>query len=183
MIEYENDNAIGQSSQQLLWTPRIVQIRTRISVLDSAVIPFAILKKDPLPEFQQNQEKHQQQFEDHSNSNAPLKIRDAWNDSFASLRPDQIFFIHAWSTVANAPKKVVDTAGLYFSIATPGPLYKRWLTTKAVERQGELVVWCVEIDMRCDGEMKTREVVLSEENMIQLMVTTKVLVPGEHRRI
>lgn len=55
-------------------------------------------------------------------------------------------------------------------IAPPGPLYKRWLTTRPVFRQQELVVWYVEIDIREEAKRgKIPEIVLSEENMICLL--------------
>ena len=171
MVQYLDYSAVEEEMQQPSqeWSPRIMHIRTTITELDSALIPFAILKRNPLLEFQRYMEKNTQgQIEDHAS--AILAIQEAWNKPFVLLEPDQLFFLCAWSSVLTASPKVRNAAGLTFGIATPGDDYKRWLTTYAVQRQNELVAWCEEVDMRGVQE-KMVEIVLSEEGMIRLKGT------------
>ncbi len=151
---------------QPVWSPRIVHIRTTITELASACIPFAMLKHDPLPEFQRALEEiAQHHFEDRAST--ILTVQEAWNRAFASLESEQLFFLYAWSSAPGASPKVRDTACLTFGIATPGNDYKRWMTTYAVQRQGELVAWCEEVDMRGMQEKRV-EIALSEAGMIRL---------------
>lgn len=65
------------------------------------------------------------------------------------------------------------SAGLSLVIATPGLHGRRWLTTRPVWRQGELVAWCEGIDMgESDPETtEMTEIVLSEAHMIRLAST------------
>nr|HET6901113.1 hypothetical protein [Ktedonobacteraceae bacterium] len=155
------------SSQSETWLPRIIQVRTTITMLDSPLIPFAILKNDPIPVVEHYIETYVQSSI--AQSDVQQIAIDAWNKPFAELSRNENFFIYAWSAVQDVTPKVAHQAKLSMGIASPGPSYKRWFTTRAVLRQQELVAWCVEIDMRkaANGGMMS-EIVLSEENMIYL---------------
>lgn len=171
MVQYLEYSPVAELARQPLpeWSSRILHIRTTITELASASIPFAMLKHNPLPEFQHSlAEITQHHFEDQTH--ATLAVQNAWNQSFAPFEPHQIFFLYAWSSVPGASPKVRHMAGLTFGIATPGDDYKRWLTTYAVHRQGELVAWCEEIDMT-GIQQKMVEIVLTETGMIRLPTT------------
>jgi hypothetical protein len=132
---------------------RIVRIRTAIEGLDTACIPFAVLKEDPLRAFE-------------------TLSYDAWQRLFIPLCPDQLFFLVVWSSVPSASMRLVQAATFTIGIATPGPLQKRWLTTFAIQRQGEFVAWCEEIDMspmKVMGQAPVSEIVLSQANMLRLI--------------
>ena len=156
------------SSQSETWIPRIVQIRTTITMLDTPQIPFALLKEEPLPIVEHYIETYLQTST--VQTDVQQIAMEAWNQPFAELMRNENFFIYAWSAVQNVTPKVAEQAKLSIGIASPGPLYKRWFTTRAVLRQQALVAWCVEIDM--SGATKRdllSEIVLSEENMICLL--------------
>ena len=53
----------------------------------------------------------------------------------------------AWSALSGASPRIAPMVGLTCGIATPGPSFKRWITTGALESGAELVAWCEEIDM------------------------------------
>lgn len=147
-----------EATQQTLWLPRIVHIRADMTGLSDATIHFALLKSNPFVNYQlllaQN-----------------CTVTEAWLTPFSSLRIDQIYFLYAWSSVHNASPRVARLAGLSLAIATPGDDYKRWLTTFPISRHGKLVAWCIEIDMRYDGEKTgAMEIVFSEGNMRLLEV-------------
>lgn len=150
------------------WSPRIIHIRAAVSGLDSPCIPFAVLKDDPMPNFRCYLEANVERFNGQDSAHLAAAIEQAWNEPFAALRDDQRFFFIAWGTVPGASPIMAQLAGLSFGIATPGPHYKRWLTTYAVKKQGELAAWCEMIDMRGVQE-ELVEIVLSEERMIRLM--------------
>ena len=61
-----------------------------------------------------------------------------------------------------------------FIIASCGPHHTRWLTTRPVLLDnGDLVAWCVEIDMH--APQFERVVTLSEANMIRLTAGLQLL--------
>ncbi len=139
-----------------LWLPHIVHIRADITGLDDATIHFALLKSNPLVNFQLLLAQD-------------CSVTEAWLAPFGALRIDQIFFLYAWSSIPGASPRVARLSGLSLGIATPGDDGKRWLTTFPMPRQGKLVAWCVEIDMRYEsGKMDAMEIVLSEGNMLLL---------------
>ncbi len=146
---------------------RIAVIRATVSNVDYPMIPFAMLKDDPRPAFQQWKETYLPTIE--GSENALRAVCEAWNRAFISLRSEQLFFVCAWASVPDAPALVVQVSELLFGIATPGPHRKRWCTTRAVTRQGKLVAWCCEIDMSEEACNQVAEIVFSEENMIQLV--------------
>ncbi|MGI9057026.1 MAG: hypothetical protein ACR2H5_00415 [Ktedonobacteraceae bacterium] len=156
------------SPQPEAWLPRIIQVRTTITMLDTALIPFVLLKEDPIPVVEHCIETYLQSST--IQSNIQQIAIDAWNKPFAELSCNENFFIYAWSAEHSASPKVTHQAKLSMGIATPGPSYKRWFTTRAVPRQQTLVAWCIEVDMRkaANGEIVS-EIVLSEENMICLL--------------
>ena len=146
---------------------RIASIRATVSNVDYPMIPFAVLKDDPRPAFQQWKETYLHAIEEQDN--ALRAVCEAWNRAFVSLRPEQLFFVCAWASVPEAPALVVQVSELIFGIATPGPHRKRWCTTRAVTHQGELVAWCHEIDMSEEASGQVAEVVFSEEQMLRLI--------------
>ncbi len=178
MVQQIDHSSIDEteSAAQLNWAPRIVYIRAAIKELEEPLIRFAMLRSDPLADFRKYRETTDQQTEEAGDELAVME--EAWNASFAGLRDDQLFFVYAWGAVPGASPRVAELAGLFFYVATPGPLLKRWLTTQPVRRNGELVVWCEEIDMREGiqdgqegerGEAQAMEIVLGEENMVRLV--------------
>lgn len=155
------------SENAALRLPKIVHLRATVSGLEDAMIPFAVLKSDPMVDFERYVEEHRHRFEE--SGDVVGMMREAWNRAFAALGKEQVFFVYAWGAVPGASVKMRDRAGLSVAIATPGPLYRRWVTSFAVEREGELVVWCVEVDMREGRRDGMVEVVFGEENMIRLL--------------
>jgi hypothetical protein len=145
------------------WSPRIVHIRTTILHLDQPVVPFVVLKYDPRigMSFEQATRRI---YSGHTND----AIQTWWNAPLRALPPERRYFLLAWSAIEGAPPYVAQAAGLTFGIATPGPSYKRWITTDALEYGGELVAWCEEIDMTGVQE-NIIEMILSEERMIRLL--------------
>jgi hypothetical protein len=135
----------------LNYLPRVVRLRATIEGLDTSCIPFAVLKEEPRLAFES-------------------VSYESWQKLFTSQRPDQIFFLVAWSSFAKTSSRLVQAAAFTIGIATSGPLQKRWLTTFAVKRQGEFVAWCEEIDMSDDGigQGLILEIVLSQKNMLYL---------------
>ena len=137
-------------------------MRTTMTDLDSPLIPFAVLKHDPLPGFYSRRESLQYQQEDDSET-----MRELWNEPLKALPCEQRFFLLAWSALSNSSPRVAPVAGLSFGIATPGPQYKRWITTCAVEYRGELVAWSEMVDMSGEQE-EVIEALFTEELMIRL---------------
>lgn len=142
------------------WEPRILRIRAAINGLDSLCIPFAILKHDPLPPFLYQCGAGEQRT-------GTLSACEAWQQAFVALSEEQRFFLYAWSTNGKASPRMVEAAALIVGIATPGPHDKRWLTTYALSRQGEIVAWRAEIAMQ-PASKRVTEIVLNEENMLRL---------------
>lgn len=146
------------------WSPRIVYIRADVTHLASPLIPFAIFKDNPLLSFHAAREMSRPfaRLE-----NAAEVVASLWNQPFTALTEAQHYFLVAWSAVPRISPRVVPLAELAFGIATPGPYYKRWMTTCAVSYQGEPVAWCIEIDMLGKQE-DVIEIVLTGENMQRL---------------
>ena len=141
------------------WSPRIVYMRADVRHLASPLIPFAVLKNNPLSGFHAAQETCLE--------NTPEEIELLWNRPFEAMAEAQQYFLVAWSAVPRVSSQVVSVAELAFGIATPGPYYKRWITTRSANYQGEPVAWCIEVDMLGEQE-EVIEVVLSEGNMRHL---------------
>lgn len=141
------------------WSPRIVYMRADVRHLASPLIPFAVFKNNPLPSFHAAMETGREI--------AAEKIELLWNRPFGGVSEAQHYFLVAWSAVPRVSQTVVSTAELAFGIATPGPYYKRWITTHAVSYEGEPVAWCIEIDMLGEQE-EIIEIVLNEGNMRHL---------------
>lgn len=144
------------------WSPRIVYIHTDVTHLASPLIAFAVFKDNPLLSFHAAHETRRE--------NTAEEVELLWNRSFSALTQAQHYFLVAWSAVPRISPRVVSLAELAFGIATPGPYYKRWLTTCAVNYQGEPVAWCIEVDMLGEQE-EVIEIVLSEGNMRRLLPT------------
>jgi hypothetical protein len=147
------------------WSPRIVYIRADITHLASPLIPFAVFKDNPLSGFHTAREARQPftRLE-----NVAEMVTSLWHQPFTALPDEQRYFLVAWSAVPRISPRVVPLAELAFGIATPGPNYKRWITTCVASYQQEPVAWCIEIDML--GEQQdVIEIVLTEENMQRLL--------------
>src|SRR6266516_6345524 len=166
-----NDQPIFLSS----WSPCIVHIRTTITGLDTPIIPFAVLKENPLHSL----EDHLASIEPQTETSTELEsaIINAWNTPFTGLGPEKHFFLCAWSSIPRISPRVVQTAGLFVGVATPGvpPTYARYVTTQAVQRQGRWVAWCIPVEMLQDEPAKNRviEIELGEENMMQVTSLNK----------
>ena len=143
------------------WSPRIVYMRTDVKSLASLLIPFAVFKENPLLPFQAA-------IPNASIEHATEAVQSLWNQPFAGLAEAQRYFLVAWSAVPGVSARVVPVAELAFGIATPGPYYKRWITTCAARYSGEPVAWCIEVDMQGEQE-EVIEIVLSEGNMRRLL--------------
>lgn len=141
------------------WSPRIVYIRADITGLASPLIPFAVFKNNPLPGFHAAQQARP--------GSAPEEIELLWNRPFETLVQGQEYFLVAWSALPRISARVVAAAELALGIATPGPYYKRWITTRAVSYKGEPVAWCIEVDMLGEQE-EVIEIILNEGNMRHL---------------
>jgi hypothetical protein len=150
------------------WSPRVVYMHATVSGLASPCIPFVVLKHDPLARLVFDLETRCLSYSQEQTLEA---VRESWDAPANELPREQRYFLMAWSAYPMASSLTVAISGLTFGIASPGPLYKRWIMTSAVERQGELVAWCEEIDMRGLQE-EIIEVHFNEENMIRLL-------PGE----
>lgn len=155
MIEMTPSQPLSQEQEQVEWSPRVVYIRVTVADLDSPLLPFAVFQTDPLERFRQ---KLAQQDE---------SIQQLWDEPFKALKREQLYFVMAWRAVPGVSSRMAGETGLTFGIANPGPQYARWITTKAVDRRGELVAWCERVNMRGMQE-EMLEVVFSEENMIRL---------------
>ena len=145
------------------WSPYIVSIRATVSDLDSPLIPFVVLKHDPLPGFASQREGLQ-----HKQKNDAEVIREIWNKPLTTLPCEQHFFLLAWSAFPGASPQVASIAGLTFGIATPGPQYRRWITTCAVGYRGEPVAWCEMVDMSSSQE-EIIEILFTEKRMFRLL--------------
>jgi len=155
MMRMYNTDHRGQT-----WEPRILRVRATISGLHSLCIPFAILMHDPLPPFLRLRDTTEHAAE-------TLTAGELWQQAFSALSEEQRFFLYAWNTARKASPRMVEAAALIIGVATPGPHDRRWLTTYALSRQGEIVAWRAEIAMLPAPERVT-EIVLSEENMLRL---------------
>lgn len=145
------------------WSPYIVNIRATVSDLDSPLISFVVLKHDPLSGFYAQRDGLQ-----YKQKNDSEAIRDMWNKPFTTLPREQHFFLLAWSAIPGASQRVASNAVLTFGIATPGPHYRRWITTRAVGYRGELVAWCEMVDMS-SPQQEMIEILFTEERMIRLL--------------
>lgn len=160
-----NDSDTSDSIDDLpLWSPRIVHIRAAITDLDTLIIPFVVLKYDPRGSATFVQERCQLFSGQAQGADA---LREWWNAPLRALPAEQQYFLVAWSAVPGVSKRIVPVAGLTFGIATPGPHYKRWITTQALNFRGEMVAWCEEIDMSGVQE-EIIEVAFTEERLIRL---------------
>lgn len=163
--EEQNDNHAERSAHAPHWSPRIVYMRADVRHLGSPLIPFAVFKDNPLLSFHAALETR---LLDGRLENATEEVESLWNRPFSGLTETQHYFLVAWSAVPHISPQVVTLAEMAFGIATPGPYYKRWITSHAVSYQREPVAWCSEIDMLGDQE-EVIEIVLSEGNMRHLL--------------
>lgn len=161
----ENDTQRENDEYVQPWSPRIVYMRAAIEQLASPLIPFAVLKDDPLLSFYAGREARRQDLQA---ENAAEVVEEIWNAPFAELTSAQQYFLVAWSAVPGVSPRVATLAELAIGIATPGPYYKRWIATRAIDYQGEPVAWCVEINMLGTQE-EIIEIVLAEESMLRLL--------------
>ncbi len=155
------------------WSPRIIYIRAGVTHLASPLIPFAVFKDNPLLSFHAAREARRPfaRLE-----NAAEVVTSLWHQPFTTLAEAQRYFLVAWSAMPRISPRIVPLAELAFGIATPGPYYKRWITTCAACYEGEPVAWCIEIDMLGEQE-DIIEIALTEENMQRLLPSQAVAYP------
>ena len=162
-----NEEADGSQreagSLALSWSPRIVYIRAEITHLSSPLLSFAVFKENPSLQFDAAIEARRP----YRSENSAEVVASLWNSPFGELTEAQRYFLVAWGAVPGVSARVVPLAELAFGIATPGPYYKRWITTCAAVYAGEPVAWCIEVDMQGEQE-EVIEIMLSEGNMRHL---------------
>jgi hypothetical protein len=164
----DDESSKGNEDAIELPLTRIVYIRATVSELDDPLLPFALLKNDPLVDVQKY-------LDTQYPEEGIIAIRNAWNRPFHDLRSDQLFFVCAWSSMEHASARVMQMSGLSFGIASPGPFQKRWLVTRPVWRGDELVAWCEAIETDDASAEAIEEIVLSERNMLRLASLQTVL--------
>ncbi len=161
-------SAADEEMQEACILPRIIFIRATMSELLYPFLPFALLKENPIVEVQQYIKMHDV---DMQNSK---KMRSVWNNIFNKVSSNSIYFVCSWNSVPEATSRTLKAAGMTFVIASCGPHHTRWLTTRPMLRDnGELVAWCVEIDMH--AAPFERVITLSEANMIRLVPGVQLL--------
>ncbi len=157
----QRDTPVGKmETQETCILPRVIFIRATMYGLLYPLLPFALLKDDPVAEVQQYINMRNL---DTQNS---IKMRSTWNTLFNDVSSDQIYFVCAWNSVPEASPRLMQAAGMTFVIASCGPHHTRWLTTRPMWRNDELVVWSEPIDMHATHFKPV--VTLSEANMIRL---------------
>jgi hypothetical protein len=154
----------AHKQEQTTASPKTVYIQAVLEGLDDPLIPFAVLKHDPLVTVRQYLEK-QYQMDDMQGINDE-QLYAAWNSLFTELKSEQNFFLYAWASVPGVSSATLQTMGLVFVIATPGPCYIRWVTTRPVWYHGAQVAWCVPVDMRQTEPEQIERILLSEKNML-----------------
>ena len=161
MTIQENTSAAAEEMQEACILPRIIFIRATMTGLLYPFLPFALLKENPIMEVQQYIKMH------HVDMQNSMMMRSVWNKLFNKVSSDSIYFVCAWNSVPEATSRTLKAAGMTFVIASCGPHHTRWLTTRPMLLDnGDLVAWCVEIDMH--AAQFERVVTLSEANMIKL---------------
>jgi len=158
MMAQENVSVANEAMREACILPRVIFIRATISGFLYPLLPFALLKENPIVDVQQ--------YIKMSDTQNSTMMRFAWNKLFNDISSDQIYFVCAWNSVPEATTRTLKAAGMTFVIASCGPHHTRWLTTRPMLRNGELVVWCEAIDMH--ASQFERVITLSEANMIRL---------------
>ncbi len=168
MTTQENASAADEEMQEACVLPRVIFIRATMSGLLYPLLPFALLKENPIAEVQQYVKTHNSDIQHN------MMMRSAWNKPFNVVSSDSLYFVGAWNSVPEVTPRTLKAAGMTFVIASCGLHHMRWLTTRPVLLDsGELVAWCVEIDMH--AAKFERVVTLSEENMIRLVPGLELL--------
>lgn len=161
MTAQKNISATGEEMQEACILPRVIFIRATASTLLYPLLPFAMLKENPVAEVQQYIKVR------NADTRNSIVMRSAWNKPFNVLSSNQIYFVCAWKSVPETTPRMLKAAGMTFIIASCGPHHTRWLTTRPLLlANGELVAWCLEIDMH--APQFERVITLSEANMIRL---------------
>ena len=158
--------AEGNEGQTGSAVPRIVHVRALMRGLQEPFLHFALLKSDPLAILRQRPEMQAQAVSLQAVSLEEMYT--AWEELFDDLSLEQIFFVCAWNSIVGASKQVIRSSGLVLSIATPGLMQRRWLTTYPTVHNDELVAWCEAIDMRESQADTIADIVLAEHNMLRL---------------
>ncbi len=156
----KDTSADDKEKQDARVLPRVIFIRATMYGLLYPLLPFAMLKDDPIAQVRQYIKLYNIDTQD------SMKMRVAWNKPFSDVLSDQLYFVCAWNSVAEASPRIIQAAGMTFVIASSGLHHKRWLTTRPMLRNGELVAWCEAIDMY--APQFERVITLSEANMIRL---------------
>ncbi len=165
LTEESGNASDAQRDVEPHWSPRIFCLRATIKNLDAPLLPFAVLKDDPLLNFYAQREARRLYT---PVEHAAKIAEELWNQPFSTLAETQRYFLIAWSSAPRASANIAPVAELVFGIATPGPYYKRWITTSAVSYQGEPVAWCIEINM-LGAQNDSIAIELTEENMLRLL--------------
>ena len=160
MLLQKDMPAADEEMQETCVLPRVIFIRATVAGLLYPMLPFIVLKEDPLVKVQQYIKTYNVDTQ-----NSTL-MRAVWNKSFSTISSEAMYFVCAWNAVPEATPQILKAAGMTFVIGSCGPHHTRWLTTRPMERDGELVAWCVEIDMHATPF--ERVVTLSEANMMRL---------------
>jgi hypothetical protein len=95
------------------------------------------------------------------------QLYDAWNSLFTELKPEQNFFLYSWAAVPGVSSAILRAMGLAFVIATPGPYHTRWLTTRPVWYQGDVVAWCVPVNMCPVEQVQVERILFAEKSMLR----------------
>ncbi len=161
MTIQKNLSTTNEEMQEACVLPRVIFIRAPVSGMLYHFLPFAVLKENPIEGIQRYIKKHKVDTQNSS------MMRSIWNTAFHALSSDAIYFVCAMNSIPEATPQMLKAAGMTFVIGSCGPHHKRWLTTRPVERNGELVAWCVEIDMH--ASQFERVITLSATNMIRLV--------------
>ena len=159
-------------------TPKVIYIQAELERLEYPLIPFAVLQQDPLIAVRRYLERLHQSG-DVRGINAVQQLYAAWNSLFKDLKPRQKFSFYAWSSVPGVVSGSLRSVGLMFVIATPGPQHRRWLTTRPILYRGEMVAWCVPIDMQRVETRQVEQVLLSEKNILRFSSSNTWLRTGE----
>ena len=99
MTAPENISA-EEGTQDECILPRVIFIRATMSGLLYPLLPFAMLKENPIVEVQQYIKMHNV---DTRNS---MMMRSAWNKPFNAVSSDSIYFVCAWNSVPEATFQV-----------------------------------------------------------------------------
>jgi hypothetical protein len=126
--------------------------------LEPPVVQVALFHKDPVPGFTTRLKRIGQVCGEQlqaADSGRQKRIRLAqmmasWNYGFRDVRGDQVHLL---------------VSGTRFQLCSNEPAGKRWVVTKCVEAEGEIVSWCLPVELQAGNII---EVSLTDENAFDL---------------